>query len=52
MKKKLQTIMKSMNRFSMIVVKNIVKNFKRLESLIKSSKNICLNLVTVVDRNI
>ena len=41
--------MKSMNRFSLIVVKNIVKNFKRLESLIK---NISLNLVTVVDRNI
>ena len=44
--------MKSKKRFSMILVKNIVKNFKSFESLIKSLKNICLNLVTVVERKI
>ena len=44
--------MKNMNRFPMIVVKNIVKSFKRLESLTKTLKNICLNLVTVFKRSI
>ena len=44
--------MKNMIEFSMILVKNIVKSFKRFESLIKSLKNICSNLVTVVERSI
>ena len=50
--KKLQNIMKSMNRFSMILVKNIVKNLRRFERFIKSLKIICLKLVTVVERSI
>ena len=36
----------------MILVENIVKIFKRFENLIKSLKNICLNLVTVSERRI
>ena len=42
--------MKSMNMFSMILVKNIVTNSRRFERFIKRLKNICLNLVTVVER--
>ena len=36
----------------MLLVKNIVKSFKRFESLMKRLKIICLNLVTVVERSI
>ena len=44
--------MKSMNRFSMILVKNTVNFFRRFERFIKSLKKICLNLVTVVERRL
>ena len=44
--------MKSMNSVSMILVENIVKNFKRFESFVKRFENVCLNLVTVVERSI
>ena len=44
--------MKRMNRVSMILVKNIVKNFRRFETFIKKFENICLNLVTIVERSI
>ena len=44
--------MKRLNRVSIISVKNIIKNLKRFESFAKKFENICLNLVTVVERSI
>ena len=44
--------MKRMNRVSMISVKIIIKKLRWLESFAKKFENICLNLVTVVERSI
>ena len=44
--------MKKLNRVSMISDKNILQYLRRFESFAKKFENVCLNLVTVVERNI